>query len=679
MEKKILTPEQIQSLQEIKVPAWVYALLIYALIVAFFQGGWSKAVSVYVAAILLALIAGFIPLFTRLAKTPIRLLAFILALATIAWFYLTDSYRYGWLLLWDALGIVLGTLALFAIARATSYLPASIRNRLPALKGSVLVISIVIAAWTGVTLVSVMRSSSLRTDPAYFSTITPAKSLIPEIAERWKDRHVGVTLSGGGYRAAIFHAGTLHAMETLGIRPTALSTVSGGSIIGAYYALGGDPTEFKAAVQAGRFNLKRELMLLHNAVRLPAPLELPGLGVRLFPFYNFSRLDVQRTLLRNTLFNGRTEWPAPISNQPELMLATTDLAYGLGVGMLRDGMLVVASPADTDAYRGSAYKPKDQLDLPFAVATSGAFPLAFPTVEYTVSVMPYHASGTGARRLRLSDGGIFDNLGLDLAMAARHLGCRKKACDPSYEMSEPWVVDVIVVSDAGAIDGIVPNASGISALSRAFDVVSAKSAGARAKPPAGDAYPITLSARGAFSVPNMMLFNLEDGSDVSNDPTKIGRVRFNPQDQYPAPILRAIVSLLSDKRRDEAADALNAYLENTRRLQPLDPVARQAWTTQFNHTKTAQNCIRSSKPSDMPPPPFVGLCEAVALRNLIWAELSDCLITFKNVSTLDSWPRAGQIDRVYRLGQLLVYLNWWQFDRALGATAPPAEAVSGNG
>lgn len=50
---------------------------------------------------------------------------------------------------------------------------------------------------------------------------------------------VGLALSGGGFRAAAFHLGVLKRLEELGIlrRVSALSTVSGGSIVGALYAL----------------------------------------------------------------------------------------------------------------------------------------------------------------------------------------------------------------------------------------------------------------------------------------------------------------------------------------------------------------------------------------------------------------------------------------------------------
>ncbi|WP_299318407.1 patatin-like phospholipase family protein [uncultured Porphyromonas sp.] len=58
-------------------------------------------------------------------------------------------------------------------------------------------------------------------------------------------KKVGVALSGGGYRAAAYHIGTLRALHRLGLldKVDVLSSVSGGSITAAYYALHKDDYE----------------------------------------------------------------------------------------------------------------------------------------------------------------------------------------------------------------------------------------------------------------------------------------------------------------------------------------------------------------------------------------------------------------------------------------------------
>jgi NTE family protein len=54
-----------------------------------------------------------------------------------------------------------------------------------------------------------------------------------------RDKKIGLAFSGGGFRAAAFHLGTLTKLNELGLLNNidVLSTISGGSIVGAYYVL----------------------------------------------------------------------------------------------------------------------------------------------------------------------------------------------------------------------------------------------------------------------------------------------------------------------------------------------------------------------------------------------------------------------------------------------------------
>ena len=51
--------------------------------------------------------------------------------------------------------------------------------------------------------------------------------------------NIGLSLSGGGYRASGFHLGLLTYLHKIGLLPqvTMISTVSGGTFTGAKYAL----------------------------------------------------------------------------------------------------------------------------------------------------------------------------------------------------------------------------------------------------------------------------------------------------------------------------------------------------------------------------------------------------------------------------------------------------------
>lgn len=68
------------------------------------------------------------------------------------------------------------------------------------------------------------------------------------------EKKVGVSLSGGGFRAAVYHLGALKKLKEMGVleKVDVISTVSGGSIIGACYGLyGNDFERFENVVKEG--------------------------------------------------------------------------------------------------------------------------------------------------------------------------------------------------------------------------------------------------------------------------------------------------------------------------------------------------------------------------------------------------------------------------------------------
>ena len=85
-------------------------------------------------------------------------------------------------------------------------------------------------------------------------------------------KKIGVALFGGGYRAAAYHIGTLRALHRLGLldKVDVLSSVSGGSITAAYYALHKDSYEdFERSFIKG----------LSRGVLWPSFLYLGGVGL----------------------------------------------------------------------------------------------------------------------------------------------------------------------------------------------------------------------------------------------------------------------------------------------------------------------------------------------------------------------------------------------------------------
>jgi hypothetical protein len=162
---------------------------------------------------------------------------------------------------------------------------------------------------------------------------------------------IGIALSGGGFRAALFHAGVLEELENLGIKPAVVSAVSGGAIIGAYYALANPLQEFQHLVSGGYFNLKRELVKFPNPLRLLLPrtmlrhvfllpggkaLETEGISI---PFMS-TRLDRQAAVLDRAFLHG-SRMKDLKTTAPLLLIGTTDLLSGQAVGMTPYGSIIL--------------------------------------------------------------------------------------------------------------------------------------------------------------------------------------------------------------------------------------------------------------------------------------------------------------------------------------------------
>ena len=253
---------------------------------------------------------------------------------------------------------------------------------------------------------------------------------------------VGLALSGGGYRAALVHAGVLQELAARGIPVTNIASVSGGSIIGSFVGQGGDPADFVAAVKEGQFRFKRDLL---SALNLPR---------WLFPFGSFSRRDVQAALVRRVLLSGA---PVPGSNRPAFMLAMTDLSNAMSVGVTDHGFML-AGPTTSRFFKSGEAMAIDGLgDLADKVAISGAFPGAFPayrtSARFTQTYEPLSRSHPGRTiPLALVDGGVFDNLGLTLLQTidqeARGTG-NNSLPRPLFQPGSDWALDVIIISDGG--------------------------------------------------------------------------------------------------------------------------------------------------------------------------------------------------------------------------------------
>lgn len=275
-----------------------------------------------------------------------------------------------------------------------------------------------------------------------------------------------VALSGGGYRAAVMHAGALNALEEIRYVPDNISAVSGGAIIGAFYAIGGNPEALRDAVIDGSLNLKRELISIPNAVKLLAPLQIPGTNLKLLPWSDFSRTDVQAQLLDRVLF-GRREFqelevdPA----QPHLLIGTTNLNDGSAIGISKDAIIeittlhkplrflaplqdrnvsILENLPRQDYYSSLSFEDSfpAHKNVSDVVAASGAFPGAFRSVKYRTQLKRLSTKSTSDVSFHLADGGISDNSGITLALSA---SSQAESAKLPY-----WRTRLLIASDASA-------------------------------------------------------------------------------------------------------------------------------------------------------------------------------------------------------------------------------------
>jgi NTE family protein len=238
-------------------------------------------------------------------------------------------------------------------------------------------------------------------------------------------KKIGLALSGGGFRATMFGLGTLWRLNEAGLlgRLDRISSVSGGSLLAGLLAHRWSRLDF---VDGQARNFEAELVqplraLCDTTVDISA-----GLKGWLNPFKSAGDylIDVYNT----HLFHGASTRDMPDASQPgqpRFVIYATNMQTGRSFrfrqDMLADWMLGVARGVD--------------VPLAQAVAASSAFPPVFsPIILETDPARwsegePIDHLDQLRSRIVLTDGGVYDNMGLETLLNA---------------------VDVMLVSDAGA-------------------------------------------------------------------------------------------------------------------------------------------------------------------------------------------------------------------------------------
>ncbi|CAO4171667.1 patatin-like phospholipase family protein [Methylorubrum populi] len=228
------------------------------------------------------------------------------------------------------------------------------------------------------------------------------------------DEGIALCLSGGGYRSMVFHLGALIRLNELGLLKllSRVSSVSGGSITAACLGLRWKDLAFDDDGRATRLDLVVDLIREMAATTVDAGaiaggVLLPGsVGDRVARAYD------------DVLFRGATLADLPDdASGPRFVINATSVQTA--------ALWRFSKPYMGDYRVGLVRDPK--VELAVAVAASSAFPPMLSPIELPIEG-EFDPGTTGhlidpafRETAVLSDGGVYDNLGLETAFRYRTL------------------------------------------------------------------------------------------------------------------------------------------------------------------------------------------------------------------------------------------------------------------
>lgn len=268
------------------------------------------------------------------------------------------------------------------------------------------------------------------------------------------EKKLGLSLSGGGYRAAAFHLGTLRKLHEMGVlqQVDVMSTISGGSITGAYYCLNNKDFEAfeKHMLEAlGHKDVIKQVFLSFTFIRtvlfllvffVPAiyvlfthyawlsPI-LIGLLLYLFVRFQFAIFPVSKEIEKAyNKFFYKNATLSQLCNRPLLAIGSTNLQTARPFTFSRLKM-----EDSSYAFLDPPVKFKhDEFPVARAVMASSCVPFAFTPVHID---QVYYESPADMLRVepQLVDGGVYDNQGIQKLT----------------QKGSMYACDIVITSDAG--------------------------------------------------------------------------------------------------------------------------------------------------------------------------------------------------------------------------------------
>ncbi len=254
---------------------------------------------------------------------------------------------------------------------------------------------------------------------------------------------IGLALSGGGFRASLFHIGVLKRLAELDIlrHVQVISTVSGGSILGMYYYL-----ELKKLLENNNnSDLDKEYYInmvnrieknftkaIESNIRMLAFLKSPftPLTEKLGQLYQeklYNEIDSTITDMNQLPIHpldplidnhNKEEFIPEFENfklrnsVPRIIINATLLNNGHNWHFTTHGMgeneyMTDMTIDDNKVYSFKPYTKENNISIGSAIASSSAVPILFDPIQLQVD----------NETIKLSDGGLYDNMGLSSLVA----------------------------------------------------------------------------------------------------------------------------------------------------------------------------------------------------------------------------------------------------------------------
>ena len=226
---------------------------------------------------------------------------------------------------------------------------------------------------------------------------------------------VALCLSGGGFRAMLFHLGPIIRLNQLGMLPTltCVSSVSGGSITAAVLGMNWTKLTFDSEHRATNLaELLIDPIFAFAGVNVDVPAILAGL---LLPGRTIA--DGVSSSYKKHLFGKLTLQDLPDDSAgPRFVIDATSVQTGK--------LFRFSRPYQGEYTVGLWRNPTTRLAE--AVTASSAFPPVMsphvmkPSGTFDPTTAGVNAHGGFLKKHSLADGGVYDNLGLQPALAAAH-------------------------------------------------------------------------------------------------------------------------------------------------------------------------------------------------------------------------------------------------------------------